>query len=308
MSKETLINEIHRQARKNYERRKFIQKGILDTWQIDLVEMIPYSVYNKGFKYMLTVIDVFSKYAFALPIKTKTGLEICKAFRHIVKLNKNKTPKNVQSDQGREFFNSHFNHLMTELNINHYHTFSNMKASIVERFNRTLKNKMWKIFSLQGSYKWIHILSNLVKKYNSSYHRTIKMSPLEVNKRNEKKLLDTVYNHIKIFKKGKLKINDFVRISKHKNVFDKSYTPNFSTEIFVINKIQLTNPITYQIKDLNGNIIKGGFYEEELLKSNAPHTYLIEKVLKQKGNKVFVKWLGFDKQFNSWIKKSDIKK
>lgn len=306
MSKETLINEIHQQARKHYARRKFIQKGTLDTWQIDLVEMIPYSTQNKGFKYMLTVIDVFSKYAFALPIKSKTGLEICKAFKHIIKLNKNKTPKNLQSDQGKEFFNSHFKQLMKDLNIRHYHTYSNMKASIVERFNRTLKNKMWKTFSLQGNYKWINILRNLIDKYNSTYHRTIKMSPKQVNKKNEKYLLNTVYNNIKIFKTGKLKVNDFVRISKYKNIFEKSYTPNFSTEVFIINKINLTNPVTYQIKDIDGNIIKGGFYEEELLKTKVPNTYLIEKVIKRKGDKIFVKWLGFGSQFNSWINKSDV--
>lgn len=308
MSKDNLVNELHRQARKNFKRRRFIQKGILDTWQMDLVEMIPYVKFNKGYKYMLTVIDVFSKFAYALPLKTKTGLEITKALKSIIELNKNRYPKNIHTDQGKEFYNSHFKNLMKEFNINHYHTYSNMKASIVERFNRTLKNKMWKKFSLQGNYKWVNILDMLLQDYNSSYHRSIKMSPKSVSKKNEKMLLNTVYSNLKTFKRGKYKPNDFVRISKYKNVFEKGYTPNWSSEVFKINKIFVTNPITYQLEDVQGNIIKGGFYEEELMKTKVPNTYLIEKIIKQRGDKLFVKWLGFGNEYNSWIDKNDVSK
>lgn len=308
MSKEILVNEIHRQARKNFKRRRFIQRGILDTWQIDLVEMIPYAKFNKGYKYMLTVIDVFSKYAYALPIKSKTGLEIANSLKTILEQKKNKYPKNIHTDQGKEFYNSHFKNVLQKFNINHYHTYSNMKASIVERFNRTLKNKMWKKFSLQGNYKWIDILDQLLQDYNSSYHRSIKMSPKSVNKKNERMLLNTVYSNLKTFKKGKYKINDFVRISKYKNVFEKGYTPNWSSEVFKINKILFTNPITYQLTDVNDDVIKGGFYEEELMKTKVANTYLIEKILKRRGNKLFVKWLGFEKENNSWIDKNDISK
>lgn len=308
MSKEILVNELHRQARKNFKRRRFIQRGILDTWQIDLVEMIPYAKFNKGYKYMLTVIDVFSKYAHALPVKSKSGVDVTNVFKRIIELNKNKYPKNLHTDQGKEFYNFNFKNLMTELNINHYHTHSNMKASIVERFNRTLKNKMWKKFSLQGNYKWINILDELIKDYNNSYHRSIRMAPKSVNKRNEKILLNTVYNNLKTFKKGKYKINDFVRISKYKNVFEKGYTPNWSSEVFKVNKIFITNPITYQLEDLNGNIIKGGFYEEELMMTKTSNIYLIEKIIKRSGNKLFVKWLGFGKEYNSWVNKKDLNK
>lgn len=308
MSKKNLVNELHRQARKNFKRRRFIQKGLLDTWQIDLVEMIPYAKLNKGYKYMLTVIDVFSKYAYALPVKSKSGVDITNAFKNIIQLNKNKYPKNIHTDQGKEFYNYNFKNLMKELNINHYHTYSNMKASIVERFNRTLKNKMWKKFSLQGNYKWINILNELLKDYNSSYHRSIKMTPKSVNNKNEQILLNTVYNNLKTFKNGKYKLNDFVRISKYKNVFEKGYTPNWSSEVFKVKKIFITSPTTYQLEDLNGNIIKGGFYEEELMMTKTPNTYLVEKILKQSGNKLFVKWLGFGKEYNSWINKNDLSK
>ena len=113
---------------------------------------------------------------------------------------------------------------MLKYKINHYSTFSNLKASIVERFNRTLKNKMWQEFSLRGSYKWIDILPKLIKTYNNTKHKTIKMRPTDVNNKNEKFLLNTIYNNIKICGRAKFKVGDFVRISKIK-VFLKKVIP-----------------------------------------------------------------------------------
>lgn len=217
-----------------------------------------------------------------------------------------KVPKNIHSDEGKEFFNKNFASLMKKNEINHYHTYSKMKASIVERFNRTLKNKMWKQFSLNGNYKWTPFLKTLIDAYNKTYHRTIRMKPIEVTKKNEKKLLKTVYNHPKLIKKSKFKINDFVRISKNKTIFEKGYIPNWSTEIFQIQKINLTNPTTYVLKDFQNEKILGSFYEQELLKTKYPNIYLVEKKIKEKGKKVFVKWLGFDNLHNSWINKTDI--
>lgn len=303
MSKEALVKELHKPARKNFRRRQVIQRGLNDTFEIDLVEMIPYSKENKSFKYILTAIDIFSKFAYAVPLKNKTGNDVAAAMKRILVSTK---PKNIHSDLGKEFFNKTFQTLMQKFNINHYHTYSKMKASIVERFNRTLKNKMWRQFSIQGSYKWLPILNKLVSDYNNSKHRTIKMEPAKVNHKNAKKLLKTVYNRIKKFQMGKFRKYDHVRISKDKGIFSKGYLPNWSTEIFKICKVNMTNPVTYTLEDLNGNLISGKFYEQELQRTSNISTYLVEKVLKQKGNKVFVKWLGFDNSQNSWIYRQDL--
>lgn len=115
-----------------------------------------------------------------------------------------------------------------------------------------------------------------------------------------------VYNHIKIALKPKFHVGDIVRISKYKGVFDKGYTINFSTELFKIMKINVTNPTTYVLEDMHGQPIKGCFYEMELQIAKYPDVYLVEKVLKRKGNEVFVKWLGLSKEHNSWINKTDI--
>lgn len=304
MSKVQVVKELHKPVRKNYPRRHVISKGLDDLWQADLVEMIPYARENKGNKYLLTVIDVFSKYAWAEPVKTKSANDVTTAMTKIFKLGR--VPHNLQTDNGKEFYNSKFTILMTQYAVNHYSTFSNMKASVVERLNRTLKNLMWIEFSLIGKYKWLNILSELMKKYNGRKHRTIGMKPIDVTKKIEKQLLNTVYSHIKISGFAKFKVGDHVRISKTKSVFAKGYTPNWTTEIFKIVKIQITNPVTYKLEDMTGQPIEGGFYEQELQLTKHSDIYLVEKVLRKKGNKVYVKWLGLDKKHNSWINKSDI--
>ncbi|CAH1382413.1 unnamed protein product [Tenebrio molitor] len=157
--------------------------------------MIPYSGENNGFKYILVVINCFSKFVWAFPLKTKTGYEVVE---NMEKVFKQQQPKNLQTDMGKEFFNKTFQLLMKKYNINHYNTYSEKKASIVERVNRTLKNLMWKEFNYHGHYRWINLLDNIVQIYNNSKHRTIGMKPSEVKKKHEKKLLNTVYNRIKI--------------------------------------------------------------------------------------------------------------
>lgn len=139
--KRTIVNEIHRQARINFKRRHVIVKGLNETFQAELVEMIPYAKENRGFRYILIVTDIFSKYVMVEPVKNKTGLEMSKALEKIFKKN-NRIPKNMHTDLGKEFYNKNFKDLMEKYNINHYSTFSTKKASIVERVNRTLKSLM----------------------------------------------------------------------------------------------------------------------------------------------------------------------
>lgn len=301
---EQVVNELHRPVRRKYPRRRVIQKGLDDLWQVDLVEMVSYARQNKGYKYMLTVIDTLSKYAWVKGLKSKSAVDVTFAMKSIFK--EGRIPKNLQTDDGKEFYNKNFKNLMKNNNINHYSTYSIMKASIVERFNRTLKEKMWKKFSLNGSYKWTLILPNLVKEYNKTKHRTIHMKPIEVTEKNANKVLNDAYNHLKIFRIGKFKMNDYVRISKHKGMFEKGYTPNWSSEIFQIYKIQNTNPITYLIKDVKDTPISGAFYEQELQKVKYPDIYLVEKILKRKKNQVYVKWLGLPTSENSWINSNNV--
>lgn len=303
MSKWDLVNELHRGARKNFERRTTNMRGIKDTIQADLVEMIPYAAYNKKMKYILTVINIFSKKAYARPLKTKNGVDVTKAMKSI--LNEvNHTITNLHVDRGKEFYKQSMKEMLHRRNFHLHSTFSTKKAAIVERFNRTLKNKMWKQFSFLGSYKWIDILPELLNEYNNTKHSTIKMCPNQVNATNEFYLMTTVYNHqrsLALKSEPKFRLGDFVRISKYKHIFDKGYTPNWTTEIFKIKNVYHTIPITYGLIDLDGHDIQGCVYANELQIVEDPKLYLIEKILRRRGDEVFVKWLGFNSSYNSWI-------
>lgn len=297
-----VIEELYRSARRNYQRRKVIMYGVNDTYQIDLVEMIPYAKQNKNFKYILTIIDIFSKYSWAITVKTKSSKDVTRAMCKIIE--SGNVPKNIQSDKGKEFYNSDFKQLMNRHNINLYSSHSILKASIVERFNRTLKTKMWKQLHLNGSYKWIDILPELIDTYNNTKHSTIRMTPKRAhtgNKKIEQHLLNTVYNYKINLKLPKFQAGDHVRVSKQKHLFEKGYTANWTGEIFKIDKVMQTSPITYLLKDYQGADIAGAFYEEELQLVKYPEVYLIEKILKRQGSRIYVKWLGFDSSHNSWI-------
>lgn len=299
-SKATIVDEIHRQSRKNFIRRHVLQKGINDTLQVDLVEMLPYAKINGGMKYILTCVDIFSKVAYARPLKNKTATETANAMESILQ-QIGEPPKNIQSDQGKEFYGKPFQQLMKSYKINHYSTYTHLKASIVERFNRTFKSWMYKYLHYHGSYKWTDLLEKLLNKYNNHFHRTIKMSPNQVNATTEKLLLNSIYNYSHVKQKPKYSVGDKVRISKYKNVFSKSYEGNFTAEIFTIYKVQPTSPITYLLKDFEDNLISGAFYEPELQKTKEPDVFLIEKILKRKPGKMYVKWEGYPESKNSWI-------
>lgn len=301
--KRQIVEEIHKPARKNFKRRRVIIKSLFDLFQGDLVDMKEYYKENNGYKYILVVINCFSKYVWAFPLKTKTSKEVAVSLEKVFRIQK---PIHFCTDSGGEFTGKEVQNLMKKYNVIHYVVYSEKKASIVERVNRTLKTMMWKEFNIQGTYQWIKLLKKIVEIYNNKKHRTIGFKPSEITKKHEKLLLNTVYKNIKMTHNPKYKIGDFVRISKIRGVFDKHYKPNWSTEIFSIRKVQLTNPVTYLLKDIQNHEIKGGFYELQLQKVKYPDSYLVEKIIKRNKNKVFVKWLGFSDKHNSWIDKNNV--
>ena len=149
---------------------------------------------------------------------------------------------------------------------------------------------------------YFDVLNDIIDKYNKTYHRTIKMKPIDV-----KNDSFVEYNEESNEKDPKFKLGDHIRISKYKNIFAKGYAPNWSEEVFFVKKIKSIVPWTYEISDLNGEIIVGSFYEKELQKTNQKE-FRIEKVIKIKGNKLYVKWKGYNNSFNSWIYKKDLTK
>ena len=206
-------------------------------------------------------------------------------------------------DKGKEFYNKDVKEL-----IELYSTENEEKSSVVERWIRTMKEKMWKDFTTNSTNVYINVLPDLVREYNNTRHSSIKITPAEASeKKNEFKVWKTLYpNCLDILDiNPKFSVGDKVRISKKKELFEKGYTTRWTEEIFTITKIKRTSPITYKIADLNGEEIDGTFYEPELQKTGQ-QLFRIEKVIEKGKNKSLVKWKGYSNDFNSWVDNKDI--
>ena len=222
-----------------------------------------------------------------VPLKDRKGVSIVNAFQSILKKS-NRKPNKIWVDKGSEFYNRSMKSWLQKNDIEMYSTHNEGKSVVAERFIRTIKNKIYK-----------H-LTSIVNEYNNIKHRTTKMKPIDVK--------DNIY--IDFGKEvndndPKFKAGDHVSISKYKNIFAKAYTPNWSEEDFVIKKFKNTVPWRYVIDGLNSEEITGTFYEKELQKIDQQE-FRIEKVIKKKGDKLYVKWKGYHNSFNSWIDKKDL--
>lgn len=299
---------LHKPARFHFRRRKIFSGYIDDLWQADLADVSSLSNQNDGCRYLLTCIDVLSKYAWAIPLKNKRALTVANAFSKIITYRK---PVHLQTDKGSEFLNATFQKLLKDNGIKFYTTENDdIKAAVVERFNRTLKTKMWKYFTYKNTLRYTDVLDDLLRSYNDTFHSSIKMAPSEVNPQNESEVCRRLFPPKKPTK-YKLNIDDKVRISKARREFKKGYLPNWSDEIFKVIARYPSDPPTYEIVDYDGEKLKGKFYDFELQKIvKRDDVYKIEKILKtrKKGKKkeYFVKWTGYPDKFNSWV--SDIKK
>ena len=305
---EKLANELHKPIIRNFKRRKvnFGNKPN-EIWSADLIDLKKLKKYNNGFQYIINIIDLYSRYAWSIPIKNKTGKSIVIAFESIIQ--QQQKPKKLWVVNGSEFYNKIFKKWLNDNNIEMYSTFNEGKAVVIERFNRTLKNIMFKYFTANGTYKYIDILSSLINEYNNKKHSSTKLSPkskyLQLSEDSDKK---NFTSDKKLPISYDFKIGDKVRISKFKKKFEKGYTPNWTEEIFTIYAINMTNPVTYLIKDLNNNVIKGSFYKQELQKTTGQEIFRISKIIKKKNKNAFVSWEGYGPEFNSWIPISSIQK
>ena len=224
-------------------------------WGVDLADMQSLSRENKGNKYLLCAIDLYSKYAIVIPLKDKKGISVVNAFDKIIKQS-NRKPNKIWVDQGSELYNNSFDN-----DIIMYSMYNEGISVVAERFIRTLKNKLFKHMTATGKNIYYDVLDGVVNKYNNTKHGTIKMKPIDV-KDNKRVYIDE-HNE----KDSRFKVGDRVRMSKFKNIFAKGYTPNWSKEIFIVDKINDTVPYTYNLKDLNDEEIIGSFYDRELQKS-----------------------------------------
>ena len=253
-----LTDELHKPIIRKLNKRKVYSQFKDNIWGVDLADMQSLSRKNKGIKYLLCAIDLYSKYAIVIPLKDKKGISIVNAFNKITKQS-NRKPNKIWVDQGGEFYNNVFEKWLSDNDINMYSTYNEGKSAVVERFIRTLKNKLYKHMTATGKNVYYDVLDDVVNKYNNTKHSTIKMKPRDVGDNNKRVYIDE-HNE----KDSRFKVGDRFRISRCKNIFAKGYVPNWSKEIFIVDKINDTVPYTYILKDLNDEEITGSFYDKEL--------------------------------------------
>ena len=259
-------HSLHKSLRKKFPRRKIITHYPGQIVQSDLIDMQNISGSNSGYNYILVVIDCFSKKLFLEPLKSKRGEETAYALRKIFE----RCPFLIQSfisDEGLEYKNQYVSNLFAEYNIHFYHIRTQTKASSAERVNKTLKQIIWKYFSKNNTKKWINILQDLADNYNSTYHSSIKMRPNDVTWSNRHKVFKNLYPDFHSVRKCRLREGDKVRIALNKSIFEKSYTVNWSSEIFtIINAFQKNGICWYRLADDKGQIYPKTKYYHQLNK------------------------------------------
>lgn len=302
------VYTLHKPTKNKFPRRQTIVSGMEEQLQADLIDVKALKSKNDGMTYLLTAIDVFSKRAWVVPIQSKSGEDVCSALEEIINA---VHFRSIQTDKGREFLNRAVQELFRKRNISHFTSQNdNIKASVVERFNKTFQMTLYRYFTHTNNTRYIEVVDNLVKAYNNSYNRSIGMTPNQVNIENQEDVWLRLYPPTMNKNPPKLQIGDYVRISKARLTFERGYTPSWSSEVYTVHNIKNTNPVVYEINDLNNDEILGTFYENELQKVDKPNTYKVEKVLKRKKvrgeTKYYVKWLGYPESFNQWINQNDL--
>lgn len=302
---------LHKPVRYKFPRRRTIVGGIDHQFQADLIDVSRLRKDNDNFTFLLTVIDVLSKYAWVQPLKNKTGPELVKALQHI--FSQGRKPFKLQTDKGKEFTNKIVQQFLRDQRVGFFTTENeDIKAAIVERFNRTLKEKLWRYFTRHNTTRYVEALSRLVRAYNRSYHRSIQRAPADVNTTNQEDVWQTLYGHpLVLDRKPKLKAGDRVRISKARRVFKKGYLPLWTDELFSISRVLNTVPVTFVLKDDHGDELRGSFYAQEIQKVGDKVIYRLDSILKQRNSKsggceYLVRWKGYDPSFDSWVPESSL--
>lgn len=256
---------LHKPGRRNFPRNRMRATG-LGHWQADLADFQALKPYNKGTNFLLVVIDIVSKYGWALPLPNKKPSTVGKAIETILK----KTHCNtLMTDSGKEFVSKDFQDILKKYNVTFFTAPSpDTKAALAERLIRTLKRRLYKHMTLHNTHTYIDVLPKVVNAYNNSVHSTTKMKPVDITQKNEYEVVKRLFGSARsaLLKpiRFRYKLGDVVRISKYKSVFEKGYKPQFTSEVFIIRELVNRHPQGYRLQDLEGEPIEGLFYAPEL--------------------------------------------
>ncbi|XP_069108980.1 uncharacterized protein [Argopecten irradians] len=309
---------LNRPVRRRFRRRKVLTGGLNQQFEADLMDVQNLAKYNENIRYILICIDVFSRYVMVAPLKDKTAGETMKGFTKIFEI---RQAQKLHTDRGKEFTSNKIEKFFRDRGIVHFLSNNEPKASLCERFIRSLRNIMYRYFNAKQTYVYLPILDDLVNNYNHTPHSALGIAPADVTPENEVDVLIHQYFPEKKARKPKsvlkprklksvfkFKLGDKVRISHLRRTFDRGYHETFTGEIFtVVERVYKQDIPLYKLRDYADRDVSGTFYQNELHKVVNPEDiqYRIEHVLKtrrRKGHKeLLVKWLNWPSEYNSWI-------
>ena len=313
---------LQRPLRYKFKTRRVISQGIDALWDVDLADVSNLASENDGVRYLFIAIDVFSRQLWVVPLKNKRHESIIDGFKDIFE--SGRSPKEVRSDPGSEWKNKWVKAFLDKEGIGHYVTHNITHANYAERVIRTLKSLMYRYFTHNRTYHYLNVLDDFVTNYNARPHSALGgKPPKSVNERNEALIWKRLYvdslkprdvDKRKVKRKPfKFKIGDFVRISKSRRVFQRDFDQKFTEEVFVIKSRYLRQGLpVYKIVDYDGDTIMGTFYSSELQRVDKTRDDLfkVEKILKRRRRngltEVLIRWLGYPKKFDSWVKETDV--
>jgi transposase InsO family protein len=307
-----LAYSLHKPARRRYKRNKTYVSGPDKQWQADLADMQEIAAQNGGMKYLLTCIDVFSKYAWVVPIKNKGAQSMVEAFGTLFEQAGGRKPTRLQTDKGTEFMCKPVQTLLKARGIHHFVSNSDMKAAVVERFNRTIKTRIFTYFTAKKTKRYVDVLQDFVTAYNTSKHCSIGMTPASVRAKHTNEIWRRLYGDgsARPPDRKSAQPGELVRISRWKGTFEKGYKPNWSKETFHVNKVIRQPHTMFELHDKEGEPLRGNFYAKEIQKVKSGE-YVVEKILKERRKpdgtlEVFVKWEGWPASYNSWVAKDSL--
>jgi hypothetical protein len=305
---------MHRLRRRRFERLKTRPSGLHTDWQADLAIFDQLTAKNDGYKYLLVCIDVLSRKLFVSPVRSKASTDMIDAFDRVWSANDGIRPHKLYTDRGLEFQARKMLEYFEQKQIDKRVVYSpDVHASMAERANRTIKERLYRFFSEQNTTRWVDAIQKVVDGINASVNRVTGVAPNSVTFKNAPQLFKKLYkDDQQVDGRKALSVGQIVRISKERGQFDKAYLPTFTDELFKIRAITGGSPVTaYKLEDLGGEEILGVFYREELVPTSLDETsHRIAEVLRtrtRKGVKEhFVSWLGYSPEHNSWIRDEDI--
>jgi Integrase core domain len=311
---------LHRRVVRKFKHLPTIASGLHTDWQSDLCDLADVVGENRGFRYLLVCIDVLSRKIFISPLRRKTPEHMISALKKCFE-SAEALPWILYTDEGTEYASSAINKFYKTHDIKHVClvTSPRFHCGIVERANRTIKERLYRYFTKAGTYHWLNIVDKLINSINCSYHSGIDMAPNDITYDNCAMVRDRLLKRTAILndkarrRLTRFRLGDRVRVEKYKHIFVKGYLPTFTNEIFTVKHVlQHHHPHTYRLINSKGDELREQFYANELcyVEIDVNKTYKIDKIVRtiEKDGDTFhlVRWYGKNTLHDSWINGNDL--